>query len=196
LTNLTLTVGPAANGGSCIARHDGRVVFVRYALPGEQVVARVTQEKGSHWHAEVVEVIDPSPDRVDSLCPIAGVDGAGCCDLAFVKPDAALRIKGDVVGNQLGRLGGFEWVGEAEEVGSVGATGWRRVAIPAVHLAVCALAAVRPSRDPGVAPHRVLAAFLIYHWSYGAGFFSGLSRVVLGRPFDTRPAGHRGRGQG
>jgi tRNA/tmRNA/rRNA uracil-C5-methylase (TrmA/RlmC/RlmD family) len=125
LTNLTLTVGPAANGGSCIARHDGRVVFVRYALPGEQVVARVTQEKGSHWHAEVIEVIDPSPDRVDSLCPIAGVDGAGCCDLAFVKPEAALRIKGDVVGNQLGRLGGFEWIGEAEEVGSVGATGWR-----------------------------------------------------------------------
>jgi len=125
LTNLTLTVGPAANGGSCIARHDGRVVFVRYALPGEQVVARVTQEKGSHWHAEVIEVIDPSPDRVDSLCPIAGVDGAGCCDLAFVKPEAALRIKGDVVGNQLGRLGGFEWAGEAEEVGSVGATGWR-----------------------------------------------------------------------
>lgn len=124
-TNLTLTVGPAANGGSCIARHDGRVVFVRYALPGEQVVARVTQEKGSHWHAEVIEVIDPSPDRIDSLCPIAGVDGAGCCDLAFVEPVAALRIKGDVVANQLGRLGGFEWAGEAQEVGSVGPTGWR-----------------------------------------------------------------------
>lgn len=124
-TNLTLTVGPAANGGSCIARHDGRVVFVRYALPGEQVLARVTQERGSHWHAEVIEVIDPSPDRIDSLCPIAGVDGAGCCDLAFVKPVAALRIKGGVVGNQLGRLGDFEWAGEAEEVGSVGPTGWR-----------------------------------------------------------------------
>ena len=74
--------GAAANGGSCIAHHDGRVVFVRYALPGEQVVARVTQERSSHWHAEVVEVIDPSPDRIESLCPIAGLDGAGCCDLA------------------------------------------------------------------------------------------------------------------
>jgi tRNA/tmRNA/rRNA uracil-C5-methylase (TrmA/RlmC/RlmD family) len=124
-TNLTLTVGVAANGGSCIARHDGRVVFVRYALPGEQVLARVTAERGSHWHAEVVEVIDPSPDRIDSLCPIAGVDGAGCCDLAFVTPEAALRIKGDVVANQLGRLGGFDWAGAAEPVGSVGPTGWR-----------------------------------------------------------------------
>ena len=34
---LTLTAGPPANGGSCVARHDGRVVFVRYALPGETV---------------------------------------------------------------------------------------------------------------------------------------------------------------
>lgn len=122
---LTLTVGAAANGGSCVARHDGRVVFVRYALPGEVVRARVTGERGSHWHAEVVEVLEPSPDRVDSLCPIAGVDGAGCCDLAFVTPEAARRIKGDVVANQLGRLGGHDWTGVAEEVGSAGATGWR-----------------------------------------------------------------------
>ena len=79
---LTLTAGPPANGGSCVARHEGRVVFVRYALPGETVKVRVVGDHGSYWHADVVEVIEPSPDRVDSLCPIAGVDGAGCCDLA------------------------------------------------------------------------------------------------------------------
>jgi tRNA/tmRNA/rRNA uracil-C5-methylase (TrmA/RlmC/RlmD family) len=125
LTSLTLTVGAAANGGSCVARHDGRVVFVRYALPGEVVRAQVTEERGSHWHAEAVEIIEPSPDRVESLCPIAGVDGSGCCDLAFATPAAARRLKGDVVANQLERLGGHHWEGEAEEVGSTGATGWR-----------------------------------------------------------------------
>ncbi|MCW2550326.1 MAG: rRNA methyltransferase [Mycobacterium sp.] len=125
MTSLTLTVGAAANGGSCVARHDGRVVFVRYALPGEVVRAQVTEERGSHWHAEAVEIIEPSPDRVDSLCPIAGVDGSGCCDLAFATPAAARRLKGDVVANQLERLGGHHWEGEAEEVGSTGATGWR-----------------------------------------------------------------------
>ncbi len=88
-------------------------------------MARVTEERGRHWHAEVVEVVEPSPDRVDSLCPIAGVDGAGCCDLAFVTPEAARRLKGDVVGNQLGRIGGHDWAGVAEEVGSAGPTGWR-----------------------------------------------------------------------
>jgi tRNA/tmRNA/rRNA uracil-C5-methylase (TrmA/RlmC/RlmD family) len=129
VTELILTTGPAANGGSCVARHDGRVVFVRYALPGETVRARVIDERGSYWHAEVVEVLDRSSARVDSLCAIAGVDGAGCCDLAFAEPDAARRLKGAVVANQLARLGGFDWCDEqeasAEPVGSVGATGWR-----------------------------------------------------------------------
>jgi tRNA/tmRNA/rRNA uracil-C5-methylase (TrmA/RlmC/RlmD family) len=126
---LTLTVGPPANGGSCVARHEGRVVFVRYALPGETVKVRVVGDHGSYWHADVVEVLEPSADRIDSLCPIAGVEGAGCCDLAFAEPDAARRLKGAVVANQVARLGGYQWCDEdsavAEPVGDGGATGWR-----------------------------------------------------------------------
>lgn len=122
---LILTTGPAANGGSCVARHDGRVVFVRYALPGERVRVRVTAERGSYWHADAVEVLEPSEDRIESLCPIAGADGAGCCDMAFAEPAAVRRIKGEVVANQLGKLGSFAWDGLAEPVGSGDAVGWR-----------------------------------------------------------------------
>ncbi len=126
---LTLTAGAPANGGSCVARDDGRVVFVRYALPGETVRARVTDQRGSYWHAEAVEVLDASPDRVDPLCPIAGADGAGCCDMAFVDPVALRGIKGQVVANQLERLGGLDPADvadlTAEPVGSADATGWR-----------------------------------------------------------------------
>ncbi|MCZ0726891.1 class I SAM-dependent RNA methyltransferase [Mycolicibacterium iranicum] len=126
---LALTTTAAANGGSCVARHEGRVVFVRYALPGETVRARLVSAKGSYWNAEVIEVLEPSPDRIGSMCPIAGADGAGCCDLAFVEPSAVRRIKGAVVANQLARLGDYHWVEEfeatAEPVGDGGATGWR-----------------------------------------------------------------------
>ncbi len=125
---LTLVAGAPANGGSCVAHHDGRVVFVRYALPGERVRVRVTADRGSYWHAEVVEVIEPSADRTASLCPIAGVDGAGCCDLAFVLPEAARALKAEVVANQLERLGGHQWTGPAagaEPLSAAGATGWR-----------------------------------------------------------------------
>ncbi len=129
---LTLTTGAAANGGSCVARHDGRVVFVRYALPGETVRVRLTSDannRASYLNAEVIEVLEPAAERVDSLCPIAGLDGAGCCDLAFAEPSAARSIKGSVVANQLARLGGYQWRDEAEAVaepvGQVGPTAWR-----------------------------------------------------------------------
>ena len=125
LTELTLTAGAPANGGSCVARHDGRVVFVRYALPGERVRARVTVDRGSYWHAEAVEVIEPSNDRRASLCPIAGVDGAGCCDLAFVEPEAARALKAQVVSNQLARLGDYQWSGAVQPLTPRGPTGWR-----------------------------------------------------------------------
>jgi tRNA/tmRNA/rRNA uracil-C5-methylase (TrmA/RlmC/RlmD family) len=125
LAELTLTVGAPANRGSCVARHDGRVVFVRYALPGERVRVRVTVDRGSYWHAEAVEVIEPSDDRRASLCPIAGVDGAGCCDLAFVEPEAARALKAEVVSNQLARLGDYQWSGAVQPLTPRGPTGWR-----------------------------------------------------------------------
>ncbi|WP_163750283.1 class I SAM-dependent RNA methyltransferase [Mycolicibacterium helvum] len=122
---LVLTTGSAANGGSCVARHEGRVVFVRYALPGEVVRARVTGDRGSYWHAEAIEILEPSPDRVESQCAIAGVGKAGCCDLAFASPEAARVLKGQVVANQLARLGDFTWDGVAEPLGDGAARGWR-----------------------------------------------------------------------
>ncbi len=123
--DLVVTTGAAANGGSCVARHDGRVIFVRYALPGETVRIRVSAQRGSYWHADAVEIVEPSADRITSLCPIAGVDRSGCCDLAFAEPRAVRKLKGEVVANQLGRLGDHQWSGNAEPVGAGDAQGWR-----------------------------------------------------------------------
>ena len=69
--------------------------------------------------------------------------------------------------------------------------GWRRVALPTVHGLFCGAVALKLSADPGVAPHRAFAAIEICHWSYGAGFWTGLARLVRGRPFVNRPSGHR-----
>ena len=70
---VELEVGPVAHGGQCVARHEGRVVFVRHALPGERVVARVTEAReGQRFvRAEAVEVVTSSPHRVQAPCPYA-----------------------------------------------------------------------------------------------------------------------------
>lgn len=77
---LELEVGAPAHGGFCVARHDGRVVFVRHALPGERVLARVTEDRGSYYRADAVEILLPSPDRVPPPCPHAGPGRCGGCD--------------------------------------------------------------------------------------------------------------------
>lgn len=109
MTDLLLDVGPAVHGGHCLARHEGRVVFVRHALPGERVRAVLTeQRKEGYWRADAVEVLDASPDRVDSVWPEAGPGGVGGGELAHVALPAQRRWKRDVVVDALRRIGGLD----------------------------------------------------------------------------------------
>jgi tRNA/tmRNA/rRNA uracil-C5-methylase (TrmA/RlmC/RlmD family) len=74
-TLLELDVTGIAHGGISVARHEGRVVFVSDAIPGESVVARVTEDrKKSFWRADTVSVATPSEHRVDHVWAEAGLD--------------------------------------------------------------------------------------------------------------------------
>ncbi|MCC3766291.1 class I SAM-dependent RNA methyltransferase [Streptomyces sp. UNOC14_S4] len=103
-------VGPVAHGGHCVARTDsGRVLFVRHTLPGERVIARVTEgESTSRFlRADAVEILQPSKDRVEAPCPFSGPGKCGGCDWQHAKPGAQRRLKGEVVAEQLQRLAGL-----------------------------------------------------------------------------------------
>ncbi|MFD7553919.1 class I SAM-dependent RNA methyltransferase [Streptomyces sp. NPDC059835] len=103
-------VGPVAHGGHCIARTaDGRVLFVRHTLPGEKVVAKVTEgDVDSRFlRADAITVLTASKDRVEAPCPYAGPGKCGGCDWQHAKPGAQRRLKGEVVAEQLKRLAGL-----------------------------------------------------------------------------------------
>ncbi|WP_336791482.1 class I SAM-dependent RNA methyltransferase [Gordonia malaquae] len=128
MTELELDVTGYANGGSGIARHNGRVVFVAGALPGERVRVNVTDDsRASYAKASVVDVLDASPHRVAPLCRAAAA-GAGCCDLSFVDPAYARELGADALGDVLRRIGGFGIDATepptVEPLGDV-PTGWR-----------------------------------------------------------------------
>jgi tRNA/tmRNA/rRNA uracil-C5-methylase (TrmA/RlmC/RlmD family) len=109
-------VGPVAHGGHCVARHEGRVIFVRHALPGERVMVRVTDDRHDRfWRADAVEILSPSPDRVEPPCPIARPGLCGGCDFQHAALPAQRRLKTAVVAEQLRRLAGIEWTGEVAE---------------------------------------------------------------------------------
>ena len=75
-----------AHGGHGVARHEGQVLFVRHAIPGEAVRARVTEvgSGGRFVRADAVAVLEASPDRVEPPCPWAGPGRCGGCDLQHV----------------------------------------------------------------------------------------------------------------
>jgi tRNA/tmRNA/rRNA uracil-C5-methylase (TrmA/RlmC/RlmD family) len=104
-----VTVGPVAHGGHCVARHEGRVVFVRHSLPGERVVVRVTEDRHPGFcRADAVEVLEPSPERVERPCPYSGPGRCGGCDWQHVTPAEQHRLKAAVVREQLARLAGLD----------------------------------------------------------------------------------------
>ncbi|MFT4199402.1 TRAM domain-containing protein, partial [Gordonia sp. (in: high G+C Gram-positive bacteria)] len=104
---LTCTTTALAHGGAGVARVDGRVVFVTGALPGETVLAEVTDDsRPAFWRARTVEVQSPSPDRVPVSCPAAAA-GAGCCDLAYGTVPAIARAKAGILADALERIGGL-----------------------------------------------------------------------------------------
>ncbi|MFF4649940.1 class I SAM-dependent RNA methyltransferase [Streptomyces sp. NPDC001380] len=114
-------VGPVAHGGHCVARHDGRVLFVRHALPGERVVALVTEGTAASrfLRADAVEVLQPSKDRVTPPCPFAGPGRCGGCDWQHATPGAQRKLKVQVITEQLERLAGLTpaeagWDGSVE----------------------------------------------------------------------------------
>ena len=127
-------MGAVAHGGHCVARHEGRVVFVRHALPGEVVLARLTEagERDRFWRADAVEILTASPDRVPARCGLSGPGGCGGCDWQHASLPAQRALKADVVREQLVRLGGLApedpvLAGlEVEPVpGDAGGLGWR-----------------------------------------------------------------------
>ncbi|MER7440842.1 class I SAM-dependent RNA methyltransferase [Micromonospora avicenniae] len=127
---VELTVGAVAPGGHCVARVDGQVVFVRHALPGERVVAEVTEVHRGFVRADAVTVLDASPDRVEPPCPYARPGRCGGCDLQHVAPAAQLEWKAAVVREQLSRLGGLtdaelDGLGVRVEALPGGRLGWR-----------------------------------------------------------------------
>ncbi len=118
-------------GGGCVARAtDGRVVFVRHAVPGERVLARITAEARSFLRADAVTILDPSPDRVAPPCPYAGPGRCGGCDWQHIALGAQRTFKAGLISEQLRRLAGVDPAIQVEALPSPGddpdaGLGWR-----------------------------------------------------------------------
>jgi tRNA/tmRNA/rRNA uracil-C5-methylase (TrmA/RlmC/RlmD family) len=175
---LDVDVGPVAHGGHCVARVDGRVVFVRHALPGERVRVVVTEDGGgSFCRADTIAVLVPAAGRVPAPCPWARAGGCGGCD--WQHADAALQreLKAAVLREQLHRLAGLAGPlvdGVAVEELPGGALGWRhRVRLAVDGAGRAGLRAHRshdvlPIADCPLTPHATLPSVLAERYAPGS----------------------------
>jgi len=124
---VELVVGKPAAGGGCVARlPDGRVAFVRHAIPGERVLAAITEVTRSFVRADAITVAEPAASRVRQPCRYAGPGRCGGCDWQHISLEMQRQMKAALVTEQLQRIAGLERAVTVEPVaGDHDGLAWR-----------------------------------------------------------------------
>jgi tRNA/tmRNA/rRNA uracil-C5-methylase (TrmA/RlmC/RlmD family) len=129
---VELEVTKVAHGGISVARYDGRVVFVSDAIPGETVLARISDDsKPSFWRAETVAVLSPSEFRQPHVWSAASVDRApenraGGAEFGHIVPGHQRELKRQVLAEALQRMAAIDTEVAVEALpGADDGTGWR-----------------------------------------------------------------------
>jgi tRNA/tmRNA/rRNA uracil-C5-methylase (TrmA/RlmC/RlmD family) len=104
---IEVKIDALTNLGSGVARVDGWVVFVPFCLPGETVRARVYRNDKNCSHADLVEVLETSPDRVEPKCPLFGTCGG--CQYQHFSYESQLAWKTRQVRELLKHMAGIEF---------------------------------------------------------------------------------------
>jgi 23S rRNA (uracil1939-C5)-methyltransferase len=103
---VELWIDRMAYGGKGIARLDGLVVFVEKAVPGDRVMARIVRKKKDYAEAKLEELLDPSPDRINALCPYSGYCGG--CSFQHLRYEKQLEYKTGHIKDAMARIGAID----------------------------------------------------------------------------------------
>jgi len=100
---IEVQIGPVAHGGHFVARYNGQVIFVRHGITDELVKIKITSVSSKIAHADVIEVLKPSENRVSPPCKYAG--SCGGCDFQHIEINAQRKYKSAIVKEQFLRIG-------------------------------------------------------------------------------------------
>jgi tRNA/tmRNA/rRNA uracil-C5-methylase (TrmA/RlmC/RlmD family) len=124
---IQVTIEKVAHGGHFIARHNGAVIFVRHAIPGEVCTVELTSIGKSFNRADVVSVQTPSGFRVITPCKFSRPDGCGGCDFQHISEEYQRTLKSQVISEQFARIAKMDIEIDVEKVSETAK--WRTRAI-------------------------------------------------------------------
>ena len=124
---IEVTIEKVAHGGHFIARHNGAVIFVRHAIPGEVCTVELTSIGKSFNRADVVSVQTPSDFRVITPCKFSRPDGCGGCDFQHISEEYQRTLKSQVITEQFARIAKMDIEIDVEKVSETAK--WRTRAI-------------------------------------------------------------------
>ncbi len=101
--DITLKIEDMTNEGSSVGHCDGMAVFVRGAVTGDEIVAHIIKAKKNYAIGIVKEILNPSPCRIESDCPVS--DKCGGCSFRNMTYDAELQYKQNRVADAVKRIG-------------------------------------------------------------------------------------------
>ena len=104
---IEINLDAIAHGGEAIGRHAGKAIFVPYAIPGERVRIEIIEERDRWARARLLDVLEPSPDRIAPPCPYFGpaAEACGGCQWQHIAYPRQAELKQEIVADQLRRLG-------------------------------------------------------------------------------------------
>lgn len=118
---IELTVDKMVTKGEALARHDGKVIFIPGAIPGERILVELTEEKGDFSRARIVDILEPSKERITPKCPFYG--RCGGCDFQFIDNATQVAYKEMIAQENLERIGKID-LSQIEFLGSVVKSEW------------------------------------------------------------------------
>lgn len=104
--SVTVSVTDMGQDGEGIGKAEGYTLFIKDAVVGDKVRAKVIKAKKNYGYARLMEVLEPSPDRVEPRCSCARQCGG--CQIQALSYQRQLQFKEEKVRNVLERIGGFE----------------------------------------------------------------------------------------
>lgn len=111
-----LTIEKLVYGGDGLARSDGRVILTPFVLPGENVLAEVAPARKDLLRGTLIELVDPSPDRVAPLCPY--FYRCGGCQYQHSTYSYQLEAKRTILREVLRRVGKIDYQSEINAIAS------------------------------------------------------------------------------